>query len=133
MKHDDPLHLLASWQVIVITLAALALTQITKKLLDYFLASREGGLRAAVRTGADLRRQHPLISQVLMPALPIVFAVVLALTVPVHPEELEHWVALRKEPAWLSYTVWGVYCGVMADYLFSHGHDAQRAARNRAG
>jgi hypothetical protein len=130
----DPLSLLASWQVCVLALVTLLLTQATKTLLDYFLASREGGLRAAVRTGADLRRQHPVVTQLLVPLLPVLFGVLIALTLPpIRPTALEHWVQYSKEPSWLAHLVWGIYCGILADYTFSHVHDARRAARQRAG
>lgn len=135
-KTVNPLELIYSWQTCVIVFSTIALTEATKRAIDFILGRSEAAdpsLRAVVRTGADLRHTHPAVSQLLLPTLPLDVAVLLALVVPIRPPALLLYTTTQTLPLWFACVAWGIFCGAAADYIFTRVHDARRAFRTRAG
>ena len=131
----NPLYVIFCWQTELLALAASLVTQLAKMQIDWFLAGRMASLRASLRSGADLRRQHPVLNQFLLPVLPIFAGVLLAVIVPIPPVLKQFLGAHPSRPRELtSIAAWGAIGGLLGDYFYSRIHQARRAIRaQRAG
>jgi hypothetical protein len=120
------LDLIYSWQTLLIAALVVLMTQGLKHCIDVALGlEHPSSPMARARSGADLRKQRPVLSHFVLPALPLLLGAFLGAASPWSEHDLPgSWLGAR----------WGLLCGVLGDYAYAHVHDALRAFRdNRAG
>jgi hypothetical protein len=123
----DLFALLISWETIVMAVFASALTQLTKLVIEIQLAEVKPDLRTAKRSGADARKLRPVITQVLLPLLPLLFGALFGVLT--WRAALLHGIDDAR-----SCVSWGVLSGLIGEYVYSRVHGLRRAVRdNRAG
>jgi hypothetical protein len=134
----NPISLVYSLETLLIAVLAITLTQLAKLGIDIVLSDDRKLQRAAIRNGADVRKQHPVLSQVVLPLLPLLFGFALPILLNLGPDVLIEYAKAHGNTSGdnkLLFGAWGVMCGAIGDYLYSRGHDTLRVAKgsNRAG
>lgn len=110
---QNPLEVLYSWQSLFLAVIISAITQALKTTIDIYYGSGSGG-RAH---GAVIRKSSLLMTGVLLPSIPIVFGMAMAVLVPVRPDPLESYVSQHHDGPWV-YAMWGGSVGQFADYIY---------------
>lgn len=134
--------LIFSWSALAMVVACITTVQVIKIAIDYGFGARtetssNRAVKRAVRTGADLRKQHEVFNELVLPAIAIVVGIVLALCVaPLRPAFLESDVYWDPRLARSTrFALWGGLLGVLADYCYTRLHRIGRILRgaSRAG
>lgn len=105
-----PLAVFYGWQSVVLAILVSMLTAGVKRGLD------------AAMGGAEKRKASLPVSQLLLPATPIIIGALVAVLVPVHPEVLTDYVAAKAFTGFKAYAVlaaYGACVGQFSDYLWS--------------
>lgn len=128
MDTIDPIF---SWPALALIVATTAFTQALKVTFDYALGSQSAAPSptATVRSGSDLRKQHPVFNECVLPMVPLAVGVVFAFVIrTITPE-------LLGDRSPFRYVSWGIVAGMLGDYLYARLHGIMRIARgvSRAG
>jgi hypothetical protein len=121
-----PLELLYSWQALLVAVAATGVTQLVKTILDvawgHVDTTPTPTMKDAKVVGAELRRRSIILNRFVMPMTPILTGAVMAMVVPIRPDQLLEYITthhIAGTGAMLVYASWGAACGQFADYGFS--------------
>jgi hypothetical protein len=119
--------LIFSIQTLLVVIVALVLTQVSKLGIELALATESPDPLTAKRSGNDMRKLRPVITHILLPALPVAFGFLFGLVAG----------ALQPMPGLEgagSHALWGALAGVLGEYGYSRVHGLRSAVRNnRAG
>lgn len=105
-----PLSIFICWQSLAMALVITLMTHGVKRAVDVILG------------GAEVRKNKAWIQQLLLPATPIIFGVVLAIVVPLRPEALDTYItekAFKGPHLFGVLAVYGACLGQFADYIWS--------------
>lgn len=120
----NPLHVIYCWETLLLAGLASLCTEALKIGLDLSLSDRadiRDSLRRALRSGADIRKQHIGITQGFLPLVPVIVGALIALVLPTRPDELA---------GYADYIGWGAFCGAVGDYAFTRAREPFKALKN---
>ncbi len=125
-----PLDSIICWQALLVALTASGFAQLTKTVIDITWGMRHETptptLADAMKLGGALRAESLIINRLILPAAPIFGGFLFALLIPLHPENLSHYVESHEIVGWqarLIFGAWGAVCGQFADYAVSKVKD----------
>jgi hypothetical protein len=113
MEDLGPIAILYNWQSVVMAASVAVLTSIAKRALDIAIG------------GEEKRKQHPWLSGIALPLVPLLLGALFGAFIPIHPDALDNYVdaysvkhaAAHLRP-WLVFSAWGAAVGVFADYIY---------------
>jgi hypothetical protein len=117
----NPLDLIYCWQALLVAVACVGITQLAKTLIDSTM-------------GKERRKDSVVLTRFVLPMMPIVVGVLVAVLIPVRPEVLIDYVSARVNNTWgelSTYALWGGACGQFADYTFTKAKAAFVDVRER--
>jgi hypothetical protein len=112
-----PIEMFVGWQALIVAAVASALAQAVKTVLDLAMTP-------------ERRKGSRWLNRVALPMVPVVVAALMAALVPVRPDTVLAYVTEHAIVGWqrtLVFAVWGVPCGMLADYLYTKLKDLVRA------
>lgn len=115
----SPLDLLFSWQAILCAVACAGITQAVKASID-------------VATGPERRKASKVLSQLVLPMLPIWIGAAYAVLVPMAPDVLTQHLDAHEIDGWqrwLSLAAWGGACGQFSTYVYERVERLIKGAR----
>jgi len=134
----NPVEILYCWQAILVACAAVALTALTKAIIDVrrgYGAQVTDTIKDAATVGKLLRKAEDSVwlNRVVLPGLVVFYGMLIAVTVPARPDVLVEYVEARNIgwSSYLLYASWGAACGQFADYIFSKIKALLNGALNR--
>jgi hypothetical protein len=111
-----PIEILYNWQSVLLAVGVSAAVQGVKRALDIALG------------GKDKRKAVRLVTQVLLPLLPLLLGSLGAILVPLHPEKLTEYVTSHANvKPWVAFGAWGAAVGQFSDYLYQRARSVMAA------
>jgi len=124
-----PLAIFACWQTLLFAIGVALISGGIKTLLDtaigYCVTSRDKIVKSTgtpVSVGYNVRSTSRFLTRVLLPATPLAVGILMALFVPLRPDELTKYLAEmppHKGQFWIL-AFYGMAVGVLSDYVYGH-------------
>lgn len=146
---DNPLSLMYSWQAVAVAIACVGITKLVKTIIEVAFRAKAKSLAAGDkakievaatkmghRTKAEtkkaksedhfyaylMRKNSVWLNRFLLPLAPIFIGAIIAVVIPVIPEDLLAYLDANVEGGFGQLSLralWGGACGQFADYIFS--------------
>lgn len=119
-----PLEVAYSIPAVILAAMVVGLTQLTKTLLDLWFGIRTPNLvpGTALAAGKADRQDRVFLNRLILPAIPVLWGVLLAVAIPFRPEAVTEFVTAQVPQKWATYVIfgmWGATVGQFADYIYT--------------
>lgn len=106
MEDLGPLSMLLSWQTLILALIIATLTSGSKTLIDVLAG------------GTENRKGKPVLSELVVPAMPMVIGSCLGCVLPIYPDILIEYAAEHSSPIYVIGAAYGFVVSLFSDWLY---------------